>query len=611
MKKFILNLGFFSVVSFLFAQPGSFDITFTNQYCNLIYGVGVQSDGKVIFGGYTLATVGGNSVTLRRFLPDGTPDHTFTANPGEDVFAVVVQPDDKIIVAGNFASKIIRYNPDGTVDPTFIGAGKPNGAVKTITLQPDGKILIGGEFTTYDGNQSMYFARLNTDGSFDDTFQIGNLFNNYVKAIYYQNDGKILCGGSFTLTGHNYIVRLNNDATVDNSFIAPVINANVWYITEHEPGIYLVAGQFGKNLARLYSDGSLDNAFNSNIGTGFSATPTKIIVQPNKKILVCGYFSTFNGNNKAGILRLHPDGQFDSSFNPGNSGGGSVYAMIEQTDKKIIIGGSLPSYNGNTTCSNARINNCYEMYYENIVACNSFMYNGNNYFQSGQYIFNFLDINGCDSTVVLNLTINNGTSNTITETACNSYTLNGQTYTQSGTYTQTLTNVSGCDSIITLNLTINTVDVTVTDNSPTLTANAATAEYQWIDCNDNFQIIPNATNQSFTSTTSGSYAVIVTQNGCTDTSECVNVTISNLMQNTTRNGITIYPNPTQSHLYVDMGDFKENVMVTLKNSLGQVILNKTVTDSKTLYINLPDDSGIFFLEIILQDNRTIFKVTKE
>ena len=114
-------------------------------------------------------------------------------------------------------------------------------------------------------------------------------------------------------------------------------------------------------------------------------------------------------------------------------------------------------------------------------------------------------------------------------TACDSLVWNGVNYTSSGIYNQTLTNVSGCDSVVTLDLGIINVDTSVSYaiSSSTLTAIATSATYQWLDCNNNNTPIVGETNQSFSPTSNGSYAVEVTQNGCTAISSCY--TVNNLM----------------------------------------------------------------------------------
>ena len=89
-------------------------------------------------------------------------------------------------------------------------------------------------------------------------------------------------------------------------------------------------------------------------------------------------------------------------------------------------------------------------------ACNTYALNNQTYTTSGTYVQTLANANaaGCDSIINLNLTINNATSSTQNVTFCGPYTLNGQTYTTSGTYTQTLQNINGCDSTLTLNLNL-------------------------------------------------------------------------------------------------------------------------------------------------------------
>src|SRR5690606_31304812 len=113
-------------------------------------------------------------------------------------------------------------------------------------------------------------------------------------------------------------------------------------------------------------------------------------------------------------------------------------------------------------------------------------------------------------------------------TACDSYSFNGTLYNLSGDYTHTFVTVNGCDSTSTLKLIINSApDASVTQNGGTLTANTGAASYQWINCNGNIPIA-GATQQSFTAGTNGSYAVIVTTNDCSDTSECFNVALTGI-----------------------------------------------------------------------------------
>ena len=211
-----------------------------------------------------------------------------------------------------------------------------------------------------------------------------------------------------------------------------------------------------------------------------------------------------------------------------------------------------------------------------ITACGSYIWiDGNTYTSSNNTAtYTLENIHGCDSVVTLDLTINYSNTGTDVLTACDSYTwIDGITYTSSNnTATHTLENIHGCDSLVTLDLTINTVDASVTENGLTLTANANEANYQWINCgNDNIPIEGEA-GQSFTANESGSYAVIVDNGLCADTSMCYTVTVTgiNRIEN---NSIDIYPNPTNGIIEIGLVENKISKISILDIS-GKKIIEK-------------------------------------
>jgi hypothetical protein len=122
--------------------------------------------------------------------------------------------------------------------------------------------------------------------------------------------------------------------------------------------------------------------------------------------------------------------------------------------------------------------------------------------------------------------------------------------------------------------------------------NQAGAAYQWIDCNNNNAPISGATSQSFTPTTSGSYAVVVTLNGCSDTSACQTVTITGVdTQALSKQVFSIYPNPNRGALTIQStkGGIFELIDVT-----GKVINTYTITNTQqTVQENIP--SGMYFV----------------
>jgi hypothetical protein len=256
-----------------------------------------------------------------------------------------------------------------------------------------------------------------------------------------------------------------------------------------------------------------------------------------------------------------------------------------------------------TTTLNLTINNSTTATV-NQTACDSYTWplNGTTYTSSGTYTHVGTNASGCPLTTTLNLTINNSTTATVTETACDSYTwaLSGITYTNSGTYTHVGTNASGCPLTTTLNLTINTVNVSTTLSGITITANASGSSYQWIDCNNGNALIPGETSQSLTATVNGSYAVIVTSSNCTDTSACQVISSVGIGEYNA-SAIEVYPNPTSGKVQILLGKEYQNTSVKLINALGQAILHKTYSSTDEITFEIEGASGLYFLEIETTD----------
>lgn len=218
----------------------------------------------------------------------------------------------------------------GSIDPAFnpsdIGYGRGDGFYGYLscgTIQTDGKILVGGDFTGYSGLGGgtttiglKRLARLNTDGTLDQSLAIGSGFNaGTVRKILVQADGKIIALGDFT--------SFNGTAAV--------------------------------GIARLTATGAVDPAFIS--GTGFTGGyPEDAVLQPDGKIVVVGTFTTYNGNACGKVVRLNTDGGVDATFVTGAGITGSgVNAIARQTDGGFIIGGGFTAYNGTARGNIVRI----------------------------------------------------------------------------------------------------------------------------------------------------------------------------------------------------------------------------------------------------------------
>jgi uncharacterized delta-60 repeat protein len=381
--KAVINIG--DVVSFNTTNnsDGTIDNTFNigtgfNSLVDYVQSITPQPDGKILVGGFFSTYSGVASNNIIRLNTGGTIDNTFTIGSGfiGGVFSIALQANGKILVGGNFITyngtsrnRIIRLNSDGTIDNTFnIGTGFAD-IVRVIVPQPDGKILVGGEFRFYNGTSSNRIIRLEQNGTIDGTFNIGAGFDFPVYSIALQPDGKILVGGNFdTYSGvtSNNIIRLNTGGTIDNTFnIGTGFGGNfgVYSIALQPDGKILVGGFFTSysgvtrnGIIRLNTGGTIDNTFN--IGTGFGGNfgVYSITLQPDGRILVGGDFTSYSGTNSNNIIRLNTGGTIDNTFNIGSGFDSTVSTIALQPNGKILVGGNFTSYNSTTRNLIIRLN---------------------------------------------------------------------------------------------------------------------------------------------------------------------------------------------------------------------------------------------------------------
>ena len=243
------------------------------------------------------------------------------------------------------------------------------------------------------------------------------------------------------------------------------------------------------------------------------------------------------------------------------------------------------------------------------TACNSYTWiDGVTYTSSNSSAtYTLTNAAGCDSVVTLNLTINSPTTGTDIQTACNSYTwIDGVTYTSSNnSATYTLTNAAGCDSVVTLNLTIESIDDSVVLSALTIYALPGYDSYQWYECTSNgYMMMSNETNDSISITANGDYAVVINNNNCSDTSDCV--TVNNIgLREETQATFRIYPNPTQGKVKVERDNFSSptgTYQLQIVDSRGKVTQRSNVDfQNGFITINLENyPAGVYQITLINQ-----------
>jgi uncharacterized delta-60 repeat protein len=296
--------------------------------------------------------------------PAGSVDTSFDPNPGPNGFvnAIALLTDGRLFAAGDFTvfnnvvrRRIARLHTDGSLDTSFNPGAGANDSINTIALQPDEKIIVGGRFTRMGNRNRNGIARLNPDGAVDTAFNPGAGADNPVLALAVDDDGTILIGGDFTTynnVARSRIARLNQNGSLDAGF-DPGNGANgaVQAIAVQPDGRIIVAGDFtdfdsqpANFIMRLHPSGGRDGSFQATAGpNGFVHA---VVLQPDGRILIGGAFTAVGGQPRNGIARLNADGTLDASFNPGTGTDGDVLALALQPDGRIIVVGEFTHING-------------------------------------------------------------------------------------------------------------------------------------------------------------------------------------------------------------------------------------------------------------------------
>ena len=365
---------------------------------NEAWDVTVQPDGRIVAVGYVATTNQGSNFALMRYLPDGTLDSSFSTDGAQDTdffgsldfaTAVALQSDGKIVVAGytialapEIEFAVARYHTDGTLDTTFGGVGwvtvdiidgfSNEATAMSVALQPDGKIVVAGSSNDGGITSDIALVRLHPDGTLDTdldgdgklTTAIGTA-DDVGHSVAVLPNGKIVVAGS-TSSGADWdiaAVRYNADGTLDNSFSfdGKVITAIgpgddlCWSMALQSQGKIVLAGysQDGSNydfaLVQYNSDGTLDTGFDGDgivtTDMGNSEFGRAVAIQSDGKIVAAGSASTASDEDFA-VVRYHANGTLDTDFYGDGTvstdfGGSEVArAVALQPDGKIVLAGT-------------------------------------------------------------------------------------------------------------------------------------------------------------------------------------------------------------------------------------------------------------------------------
>ncbi|NBX64884.1 MAG: T9SS C-terminal target domain-containing protein [Bacteroidetes bacterium] len=232
-------------------------------------------------------------------------------------------------------------------------------------------------------------------------------------------------------------------------------------------------------------------------------------------------------------------------------------------------------------------------------ACSEYKSPSGNYTwtQSGEYYDTLVNYRGCDSIVTVKLTIWGPGRDTVDVKACRYFILpfTKVVATSTGSYTDVTKNFRGCDSLILYRVTIVNIDDYVTLNGSLLTARNSTGTYQWLNCTRSYQVIAGETGKQYIAKENHLFAVEITDGGCKDTSDCIQVTTASASALTSA-GIWISPNPSKGQ-FVIHSTMNGSAKVRVFNAAGQLVSDDNTPSLNGYLMELKQPAGVYILRI--------------
>jgi uncharacterized delta-60 repeat protein len=333
--------------------------------------VEILEDGKLLIGGDTRNESYQNFKKLIRLNSDGSIDNTFSPvlidrgnfSPG---FIVKKGLQGEIFTAGEINGSdgqirigLIKFNESGELLDYDLKIGREPGFAG-VARQTDGKVILAGSFYQINGIDAYGLARINQDGTLDESFApnlgLSNPNRSWVDEVEVQSDGKILVAGLFydviaNTSGQHQIVRLLPNGEVDLSFGEVVFDRTINELTVDAEDNIFVVGSFStanglerSGLAKFSEDGQIISEFNSNDIVPQNSNAASLIILGDDEILVGGRRS----NNYGFIYKLDRDGNLISSL-LSDSFAAATISTINKVGDKLVFGGSINTGGGRDT----------------------------------------------------------------------------------------------------------------------------------------------------------------------------------------------------------------------------------------------------------------------
>lgn len=569
---------------------------------------------------------------------------SFTVSTNHDIYAIALDGSGGMYVGGSFhlvkskfQRNLVCFNPDGSLNNFNANISTGTTTVNSIEFDASNNIYIGGKFGTVQGVTRNSFAKLDPSGNLlsldPQIWPTGGGSN--VNSIHLDDAGNLYIGGNFLgvdggLTLRNRVVKY--DAFENLTAFDPNIGVaadEVYSIVTDDLGYVYIGGKFNavlggtttrNNFVRFDNTGvitSFDPNFNERVITllldasgnlfagglfttvggstsrnyiaGFDATGTltpfnpgpdnmvrDMVLDPSGNLYISGYF------NQIGVTPRELIAAFDTGGNllPLSldiDGILNNVVAINFDDSEILhYGGSFINPNlryskygvcqppailndaqDQTTCSGNSVD-------FGIFAIGSSL--------TYQWQFNGVDIAGANTPTI---------------------TLTGLDAADEGTYSCIVSNGCGADTSALAQFTLTELVAGMNLSGSFFEASPAGGTYQWINCRDG-SVIAGETDDKFDPLIPGNYAVVVTLNGCTDTSDCAQFLGTPVTQHS-GNIVALYPNPNNGIFAVDLNT---SATVEIFNQVGEVVATYRF-DSGNNLVDLQNlSSGLYVMRVM-------------
>jgi len=586
--------------------------------------------------------------------------HTFGGRRWDRGLSVDIGPGDSIYITGtcldtvdfdpsastaflyNATNYFAKYDKNGN----FLWVKPFYGSILPICadVSSDGSIVISGGFgSTMDvdpdtgtvnliptGWSDLFIAKYTDQGKYLWSSHMPGSDNAYGNDVKFDANGNVFIGGVFQYTvdfdpGPDTVEQSASTLTGNGGY-------NIFLAKYDTLGQYQWVKNFGDNTFTDWASFIYVDKYNDVYITGeiagyvvFNASNPSVSLNSGNDESI--FFAKYKSNGDIDWAKMI-DGNSLNDYSDG---------ILIDSDDAIFISGSFygtADFNPGSGMYNmtsvgtglypfdaflAKYDQCLPSFYAldtfHICYGDTFIYHDSTIGTStGTHVSALNSQKGCDSIIKTRLVVHTKYNTSVTAQVCKGdYYIfpNGDSSNAAMIQTSVIPSRWACDSTVITNLNIDSANNLVDQTGSSLQAQASSAFYQWINC-DNNSIIPGANNRTYIATSNGSYAVIVTQNGCTDTSACLNVTSVGLLENGFGTDLSIYPNPTTGLVNIELGLRYNDVYFTIRDAKGQVISTKYYESTSSFNTYIDEGIGLYLLEIHTGEGKSaIFKILKE